>query len=267
MLYIVTAVYNRYKITEQFIENLKKQTFKEWKLILVDDGSTDGTDEMVKKELPDTIIIKGNGNLFWGGALHEVYKYIKHNYCISDDDYILISNDDTVLEKDFLEKGVKLLENNQDCLISGYGYSIHSEDLLDGAIAMDFKNNEGKVVVGDSEGNCASTRELFLTVGIWRKVGGFHPQLLPHYLSDYEFTIRASKKGFKIKSFEELSYKFDEKTTGDNGFEGMTLKKLFSKRCSSNPIYKFNYIFLVTQKRYLLSTIISQLKRYIKHLH
>ena len=98
-------------------------------------------------------------------------------------------------------------------------------------------------------------------------MGGFHPKLLPHYLSDYEFTIRATKKGFKIKSFKELSYKFDEKTTGDNGFDGMTLKKLFSKRCSSNPIYKFNYIFLSTPKKYLVSTVIAQLKRYIKHIH
>lgn len=42
--------------------------------------------------------------------------------------------------------------------------------------------------------NCLSTRGLFLRVKDFKKIGGFYPKLLPHYLSDYEFTIRAYKK-------------------------------------------------------------------------
>lgn len=266
MLYIVTAIHNRYKITEKFIDNLKKQTYKDWNLILVDDGSTDGTGEMVKEKLPKAVILHGNGNLFWGGALHKVYKCIKKNSDIKDEDFVLISNDDTIWKDDFLETGVSLLKENPECLITGCGFGKKAGEQVDGAIYMDFKENYGELHKATAEGNCASTRELFLTAGIWRRTGGFHPLLLPHYLSDYEFTTRAAKKGFKIKSFEKLSYEFDEGTTGDNGFEGMTVKKLFSKRCSSNPIYKFNYIFLVTPKKYLLSTMSNQIKRYIKHI-
>lgn len=266
MLYVVTAVHNRYKITENFISNLKKQTYKDWKLILVDDGSTDGTAQMVKKELPNAIVITGNGNLFWGGALHEVYKRIKNDVQIKDDDYILISNDDTMICDDFLEKGVNLLSKNPNTLITGCGFGKNAGKQVDGVIAMDMKNLEGTLCEKTAEGNCSSTRELFFTAGIWRQIGGFHPIVLPHYLSDYEFTMRASKKGFPIKSFEELSYEFDEQTTGDNGFANLTLKKLFSKRCSSNPIYKFNFIFLVTPLKHLPSAIVNQIKRYLKHV-
>ena len=266
MLYIVTAVHNRYEITKKFIENLQKQTFKQWKLILIDDGSTDGTGEMVKNILPDSIILRGNGKLFWGGALHKAYKYIEKNQNIKDEDFILISNDDTVWNENFLNIGAGLLKENPDCFITACGFGKTSGKQVDGAINMDLKNNFGVLEKGTAEGNCASTRELFMTAGIWRKTGGFHPTLLPHYLSDYEFTIRGFKKGFKIKSFEELSYEFYEDTTGDNGFDAMTLKRLFSKRCSSNPIYKFNYIFLATPKKYLLSAVFSQLKRYIKRV-
>ena len=41
MLYITTAVHNRYAITEAFVDRLLDQTVKEVTLVLVDDGSGD----------------------------------------------------------------------------------------------------------------------------------------------------------------------------------------------------------------------------------
>lgn len=46
MMYVVTAVHNRYNITKRFIEQLLEQTYKEFVLVLIDDGSTDNTAEM-----------------------------------------------------------------------------------------------------------------------------------------------------------------------------------------------------------------------------
>ncbi|MCK5537931.1 MAG: glycosyltransferase family 2 protein, partial [Bacteroidales bacterium] len=39
MIYIILPVHNRKKITEKFIKCLVKQTYQDFKLILVDDGS------------------------------------------------------------------------------------------------------------------------------------------------------------------------------------------------------------------------------------
>ena len=47
-VYIVTAVHDRYDITKRFISGLKKQTYKDFKFILVNDGCTDQTVPMVK---------------------------------------------------------------------------------------------------------------------------------------------------------------------------------------------------------------------------
>ena len=52
MMYVVTAVHNRYNITKRFIEQLLEQTYKEFVLVLIDDGSTDNTAEMVKALMP-----------------------------------------------------------------------------------------------------------------------------------------------------------------------------------------------------------------------
>lgn len=265
MIYVVTAAHDRYQITERFIESLKSQTYQEIHLILVDDGSSDGTGEMVKERFPNSTVLRGDGNLWWGGALHMAYKWIRKN--VADDRaYVMISNDDTQYLPDYIETGVSLLDRYPDTLVAGCGYGIHSRELMDGIFTHSFIDGTGKLMPPESESNCASTRSLFLRAGDWKRIGGMHPLLLPHYLSDFEFTIRAHKKGFHIRSFQELCYTFDEGATGDNVYDKLTVKKLFSKRSGCNPIYRISFIFLSTPIRYLPAHFGHQMRRYLQKL-
>ena len=262
MLYVVTAVHNRYAITENFVKQLNEQTYKDIKLVLVDDGSTDGTGEMVKNLMPDAEIIRGDGNLWWGGALHKAFKWVKKN--ASNEDFIMYMNDDTNFNPDFMETGMNLITHNPDCLITGCGYSTNTGEQLDGAVEFFPATGTYKLHKGNGESNCTSTRALIMSVPTMKKIGGFHPVLLPHYASDYEYTIRAARKGFEIKAFEEFNYRFDEKTTGNRNPKNATLKQIFSKRSVFNPIYRISYIFMVTPLKYLPHHLTSQIKRYIK---
>ena len=100
-----------------------------------------------------------------------------------------------------------------------------------------------------------------MTMKTYKHIGGFHPILLPHYASDYEYTIRAFKKGHDILSFSELTYIFDEYTTGDNDLSKLTLKKMFTKRSRFNPIYRMVFLLMITPIRYIPSNIISYMKK------
>lgn len=261
MLYVVTAVHNRFKITEKFVKQLLSQSHKDLRLVLVDDGCTDGTSEMVKSLVPNSIILEGDGNLWWGGAMHKAYKWLMKN--ATPDDNILIMNDDTCFENDFIETGLMFLEKNKGCLITGCGYSVNSDKQIDGAVAFYPDKGLYKWQNGTAEGNCASTRALIMEYNTMKKIGGFHPVLLPHYASDYEYTIRAANKGFKIKAFEDFNYKFDEGTTGNHNSKNATLKQIFSKRSVFNPIYRLTFIFFVTPIKYLPSHLSAQFKRYL----
>lgn len=251
MLYVVLPVHNRVNITQSVIECIAKQTYENYKIILIDDGSTDGTADMVLSNLPDTVVIRGDGNLWWGGALQKGFEWLKKH--ASESDSCLILNDDTIFEDDFFDIGISLLERTQKTLFCALCYSQQTSELLDKGVNFDYKEltfNQAK----NKNINCLSTRGLFLKHVDWQEIGGFHTIILPHYLSDYEFTIRAYKMGFNLKVNKELKLSVNETTTGLHEINYNNIKdyyrKYFSKRNTMNPFYFTSFIILTIPSPY-----------------
>lgn len=241
-IYIFLPVFNRKKITLQFVQRLKNQTNQNFKLILIDDGSTDGTSTEVKNMLPEVIILKG-GNLWWAGSLQLGIKYLK-KIKVSQDTPVLIMNDDTIFNEHFLEKGVTLVDNNPNSLICAS--MIMNGEIRPSAVHINWEDFSFKATE-KNDVNCLPTRGLFLRFRDIIKIGEFRPRLLPHYLSDYEFTHRAFTKGFKLLSPNDLWLEPMLQETGIRFLEGKGinyLRKLFSKRCTSNPYYSAIFILL-----------------------
>lgn len=265
MIYAITAVYNRKNITSRFVESLKAQTYKgDIHFLMVDDGSTDGTDIMVKEKYPNSTVLYGDGTLFWGGALHKAYKYLMEKG-LNDDDIIFYVNDDSRLEPDYMEKAAALLKENPNDLVTGCAYGINTGNYMDGPVDFNLKNGAVTHLFPGSTGNCASTRALCMLAPVFMDIGGFHPVLLPHYASDYEYTIRAFKKGHKIISSKDLKYTFSEDTTGDNSHKNLSLKKIMSKRSKLNPFYKLSFILLIAPIYRLPSYIAYQFRHFKNH--
>ena len=266
MIHVITAVHNRYAITEKFVKNLLAQSYKDIHLILVDDGCTDGTADMVLSLMSKTDIIKGDGNLWWGGALHKAFLWVKENLADKKEDFVMFANDDTEFAPDYIEKAVNALKDRPETLLAGWGISRNTGKQIDGAVNFDFATLKTDIS-GNEYGNCASTRSLFFKVKDFLKIGGFHPILLPHYGSDYEWTIRAVRKyGYTVFCDKNISYLADETTTGDNSYETLTGKKFFAKRSACNPFYRISFIFLATPVKYIFVSVFNQLKRYLKKI-
>ena len=64
-IYILLPVHNRVEITTRFCECLLLQSYANYKLILIDDGSTDGTADVVKSIVSNTVTAATNSPSFF----------------------------------------------------------------------------------------------------------------------------------------------------------------------------------------------------------
>ncbi|MGA2151317.1 MAG: glycosyltransferase [Geobacteraceae bacterium] len=268
-IYIFLPVHNRRDITRRFLGYLKSQSYQDYHLILIDDGSTDNTDEMVRVEITAVTVIKGEGDWWWAGSLQQGYNWLKtHDVPLSD--IVLITNDDTHFEPDFFEKAVAILRDRERTLLLAQCFYSKTGDLNDAGVHVDWKRltfHQAKTV---EEINCLSTRGLFLKVGDLLATGGFYPKLLPHYLSDYEFTIRANHKGMKLLTDPSLKIWFDEEASGYHSLEEKSflasLKRLFSIKSSRNPLAWTVFIALASPWPWKLTNWLRVLKAFFENV-
>ncbi|MCD8013370.1 MAG: glycosyltransferase [Lachnospiraceae bacterium] len=265
MIYVITAVHNRIETTRIFINKLNQQTINESiMLVLVDDGCTDGTVEMAQKQFSNIHIIAGDGNLWWAGAMDVALRWV--NSVCKKDDMVLISNDDVDFDENYIERGIsKLIKEPRNTLVSGIGVSINTHQYKTTPIFWDLKKGRGYPVGPNEYSNCVATRSLFFYAEAIRNIGYFHPKILPHYQSDYEWTIRAVKRGYTIKCYDDLTYSFDEKTCGYGNFRKLTYRQVFSKKSSCNPFYRFTFYVLVTPLHVLPVCLVNQVRRLFKN--
>ena len=75
-VYIIIPVHNRKEITLKCLDTLKQNgDLDKYYVIVIDDGSTDGTSEAIQSLYPDVIILTGDGNLWWTGAIKKGMEY------------------------------------------------------------------------------------------------------------------------------------------------------------------------------------------------
>jgi glycosyltransferase involved in cell wall biosynthesis len=121
---VIIPTYNRANLLARAIKSVLNQTFQDFELIIVDDGSTDNTRELVeefqKKDSRIKYIFQENS----GGPAKPINTGIKNSRgeCIA----ILESDDEWLLEK--LEKQVKVLEEFKNVgLVSCYAFRIFAD--------------------------------------------------------------------------------------------------------------------------------------------
>jgi GT2 family glycosyltransferase len=105
---IVTPVHNRRDLTLQCLKSLSRidRTGLDIHIIIVDDGSTDGTSEAIRENYPEVEIIRGDGSLWYtAGTNLGIEAALKHN-----PDYVLCINDDGIFEDKCVRKMVECAE-------------------------------------------------------------------------------------------------------------------------------------------------------------
>jgi glycosyltransferase involved in cell wall biosynthesis len=124
MISIIINAYNAEKHLETTIQSIINQTYSDWELILVDDGSKDDTFRIMKRqsELDSRIrVLKNEKNLGIPRSINLGIDNARGNYIAKIDA-------DDVADSTRLERQIKYLEENPDVDLVGTGGYIINED-------------------------------------------------------------------------------------------------------------------------------------------
>jgi len=95
---IVIVTYNRLDYLKDLIESIRKQTYKEYKIICINNSSTDGTEEWLNQQADIVVITQENCG--GAGGFYTGLKYIAENGF----DYAWIMDDDVLVKENSLEE-------------------------------------------------------------------------------------------------------------------------------------------------------------------
>jgi GT2 family glycosyltransferase len=115
MVVFILLNWNQYKDTSETIDSIKRLSYSNYKIVVIDNGSKDGSDKKIKKKYKDLIFVKNQVNQgFARGNNIGIKKALGLK-----PDYIFILNNDVTLEKNLLNKMVHLMEKDLSIGICG----------------------------------------------------------------------------------------------------------------------------------------------------
>lgn len=100
---VIIPNYNGKKYLKPCLDAMGRQSFRDFEVILVDNGSQDGSQEYTKTAYPWVRLIALKENTGFCGAVNEGIRK-------SSSPYVLLLNNDTIAEKDFVEELVSAIE-------------------------------------------------------------------------------------------------------------------------------------------------------------
>ncbi|MGE0103435.1 MAG: glycosyltransferase family 2 protein [Blastocatellales bacterium] len=115
-VHLIVLTYRMRETARNCLLSLRSLTYPDLTIIVVDNDSRDGTEEMVRSEFPEAVMIQTGGNFGYTGGNNAGIRYALDNGA----DYVLVLNPDTIVANpSFIEEMVEYLENNPEVGIAG----------------------------------------------------------------------------------------------------------------------------------------------------
>jgi len=203
-IYIIVLNWNGRKDTLECLESLKNIDYTNYKIIVVDNNSQDGSVFEIKKKHSKAIVIQNKTNLGFAGGNNIGIKYATENKA----DYILLLNNDTTVEKTFLNELVKVGDSDKNIGLVGskiYYYDEPNRIWFAGG-KVNWLRNSGMHIGLDiiDNGQFNKKKEVDYLTGccllikreVIEKIGTLSEDYFLYY-EDTDYSLRAQNAGFK----------------------------------------------------------------------
>lgn len=199
-LSIVIPSWNGLELLKICLPSLIKQTFKDFEVIIVDNGSGDDSVKYIQKNFPSFKIIKLPKNIGFAGAVNRGIKKAFGKY-------IILLNNDTEIDKNCLEYLVKTADSHPEVgIVAAKIKNFYHRNIIDNAgDEIDIIGHSFTRGTGQKDGLKFNKPDyIFLVTGggslfkkeVFNKIGFFDEDYFL-YMEDVDFCFRAQLAGFK----------------------------------------------------------------------
>jgi GT2 family glycosyltransferase len=271
---IVIPIYNRLLLTQRGIQSLHNSldyyqsraadTQYSFSIVVVDDGSTDGSSEWIAEQYPTVHLLKGDGNLWWTGAVN---KGSRHAVEELNADFVLLWNDDTLCDISYFVELSTLLTRDstyRNSILASKIYWVDESNILFN-YGCYYSNKTGKKkLIGVNQKDSGQFSDIIpidwsggmgtiIPAKILKEVGYFDAEHFPQYHGDLDFFLRAGKKGYSSFAVPTLKIYNNRDSTGVSTAKSFAdLKKIL---LSNRSHYNIRHNFLLNQRH--ANTVLS----------
>jgi GT2 family glycosyltransferase len=202
MIDVVIPVHNRRAITLNCLELLARQVNAEFRVTVVDDGSSDGTSEAIRDRFPNVNVLHGDGSLWWGGATNLGIRHTLRRYPPAP--YILLLNDDLEFGPGYLACMERCAVHHPGCLIGSL--AVYNDDpkrvfwcgqaVSRRQCRYGYARREG--FSGSVPAEMLPGRGMLVPREVFEHVGLLDEKTFPQHACDLDFSLRARKAGYRL---------------------------------------------------------------------
>jgi GT2 family glycosyltransferase len=209
LVFVVVPVRDRRELTRGCLLALRAQTFQPAAVVVVDDGSSDGTPGMLAGEFPEVVVLPGSGDLWWTGATNTGCAWVLAHRR-GEDAAVVTLNNDTVPPPDWLANLARAAAEQPGTLVGSLivdadtGLAVHAGHYVDwwtarysaplrGLSVAEVRARAGAFLTTDF----LAGNGTYLPLRALLELGPFDPAL-PQYGADYEFSRRAARNGWQL---------------------------------------------------------------------
>lgn len=246
MIFILIPIHNDWKYTKECLMTLERQTFKNYKVVIIDSGSTDQSSIFIKRNFPDVSVINGEDSWYWTKSISEGIKYsLKLS---GEDDYLLMMNNDCQLDHNYLSEMLIMAQANPNSVIGSSILDVNTKRVVGRGVEYDFVNK--KYIDSVSRIDTLPGRGTMFQTSMVKKIGNVAVHLLPHYLADYEYFCRAKSYGYKLLIAKKAKLFSFSKKTGLEKFDRKRIRfSLFDRKSKVNIVDRLLFELLVFRYR------------------
>jgi len=257
MVFIIIPVFNRVALTLKCLEAVASQSYRDCQVIVVDDGSTDGSKEQIQAAFPACTLLQGNGNYYWTKSVNTGIEYVLPQ--LKDTDFILHINNDTSFEHSYIEDLLAFHQKYPHSIVGSLACDPSSKMVSHLGIfyspwwPLVRKNyREEEIPLSKLENvdclksDTISARGLLIPGYVIQQVGLLDEKNFPQYRSDEDYALRCRKEGINVYiSTRALVYNNRENTGYDHTIHAVSWSKfyrsLFSLLSTNNLSIRWNW--------------------------